>query len=204
MSEFQSSHSLQNSTLNYTIPKTKRFETPLPNSRGAFYNLPSMKSFRSAGIGYGMRKDCRAQQKSSPVSPNAYHVNQFYEMEQKKKKVSMRKRLSPLQDTSRNNPGPGTYNVIHSSFIKDNPIVVRSRLEYFYTNDLKRSNPSLSPQNYRPRLDAILSTRFKKIGIGYGTKMIPGNKEVLNNPGPGAYDIHSVFEEKFRKKIPIN
>lgn len=204
MSEFQSATSLQNSTLNFSFSKTKRFQTPKANTKGLFYNLPSMRSTRAASIGYGKRKDFRAQESDSTVSPNAYHVDKYHEMNEKRKHLTIRKRVPPLQDTSRNNPGPGEYNIVHSSFMKDYPILIRSRRVFYYSNDIKNSNPSVSPQSYRPKLETVQETRFNKIGIGYGNKILPYNKDALKNPGVGTYNLHSIFDRKFYKKIPLN
>ena len=71
MSDFQSATSLQKSTTNFSFSKTKRFQTPKSNTNGFFYNLPSMRSTQGTSIGYGTRKDFRAQKSDSTVSPNA-------------------------------------------------------------------------------------------------------------------------------------
>ena len=155
MSEFQSATSLQKSTTNFSFTKTKRFETPKAYSNGLFYNLPSMRSTRATSIGYGTRKDFRAQKSDSTVSPNAYHVDKYHEMNEKRKHLTLRKRLSPLQDTSRNNPGPGEYNIGHGSFMKEYPILIRSRRVFYYSNDLKNSNPTVSPKSYKPKIETV-------------------------------------------------
>ena len=138
-----------------------------------------MRSTRATSIGYGTRKDFRAQKSDSTVSPNAYHVDKYHEMNEKRKHLTLRKRLSPLQDTSRNNPGPGEYNIGHSSFMKEYPILIRSRRVFYYSNDLKNSNPTVSPQSYKPKIETVQESRFKKIGIGYGNKTMPYNKDAL-------------------------
>ena len=112
MSDFQSATSLQKSTTTFSFSKTKRFQTPKSNTNGFFYNLPSMRSTRATSIGYGTRKDFRAQKSDSTVSPNAYHVDNYHEMNEKRKHLTIRKRLAPLQDTSRNNPGPGSITLL--------------------------------------------------------------------------------------------
>ena len=125
-------------------------------------------------------------------------------MNEKRKHLTIRKRLSPLEDTSRNNPGPGEYNIGHSSFMKEYPILIRSRRVFYYSNDLKNSNPTVSPQSYKPKIETVQESRFKKIGIGYGNKTMPYNNDSLSNPGVGSYNLHNIFDRKFYKKIPIN
>ena len=54
------------------------------------------------------------------------------------------------------------------------------------------------------KIETVQETRFKQIGIGYGNKILPYNKDALNNPGVGTYNLHSIFDRKFYKKIPLN
>ena len=83
-------------------------------------------------------------------------------MNEKRKHLTIRKRLAPLQDTSRNNPGPGEYNIAQSGFMKEYPILIRSRREFYYSNEIKNSNPTVSPQGYRPKIECVMDSRFKK------------------------------------------
>lgn len=119
-----------------------------------------MRSTRATSIGYGTRKDFRAQKSDSTVS-------------------LMR----------RNNPGPGEYNIAQSGFMKEYPILIRSRREFYYSNEIKNSNPTVSPQRYRPKIECVMDSRFKKIGIGYGSKSMPYNKDALSYPGVGRYNL---------------
>ena len=43
-----------------------------------------------------------------------------------------------------------------------------------------------------------------QIGLGYGNKIEAETKAVVANPGPGEYNIPSVFDKNKRYKIPLN
>ena len=140
-----------------------------------------MRSTRATSIGYGTER-ISVHRKATQLSP----------------------RIAPLQDTSRNNPSPGEYNIAQSGFMKEYPILIRSRREFYYSNEIKNSNPTESPQRYRPKIECVMDSRFKKIGIGYGSKSMPYNKDALSYPGVGRYNLHNIFDRKYYKKIPIN
>ena len=65
--------------------------------------------------------------------------------------------------------------------MKEYPILIRSRREFYYSNEIKNSNPTVSPQRYRPKIECVMDSRFKKIGIGYGSKSMPYNKDALSS-----------------------
>ena len=43
-----------------------------------------------------------------------------------------------------------------------------------------------------------------QIGLGYGNKIECETKAVVANPGPGQYNLPSIFETSKRFKIPLN
>jgi len=43
-----------------------------------------------------------------------------------------------------------------------------------------------------------------QIGIGYGNKIDCVTKAVVDNPGPGEYNLPSIFDKNKRSKISLN
>lgn len=85
---------------------------------------------------------------------------------------------------------------------------------FFYDLDIAKQKHCVSPQKYLPSTKSLENLRFTKIGFGYGerSKNDGGKKFYFifqfsgKNfvPGPGTYNLPSVFDKKRRMKIPLN
>lgn len=205
ISEFQSSNTLQNSSIVYSFPMTARWDKDKLNSgvltNTCSYVFPSQKSTRSAGIGYGERF-INHKRTNISVGPNSYDVLKSYNAERLKNGISILEKLPDLKCKA-NYPGPGTYNTAKKNFIQDNPISIKSRPCFYYDEEMKGKN-IISPQKYFPNINFVKSNRYKKIGIGYGNKYLNELMGVKNNPGPGAYNLPSQFDLNLMSKPPIN
>lgn len=200
--DFQSTNTLQNTTLVYSFSKSPRFnnnETKFIPKNHLIVHFPSLFSKRATGFGYGERG--RVEKKTS-VSPDRYDVMKVFERERKQKMITLHSKLKQIESKS-NNPGPGEYDIAKKSLLKDNPIVIKSRQLFYYDENIKNKS-IVSPQAYTPNINNVLSNRFKSIGIGYGTKHINELIGIQSNPGPGSYDIPSQFNCKLRSKLAIN
>ena len=60
----------------------------------------------------------------------------------------------------------------------------------------------MSPQKYSPDMRAVQSNRYKHVGIGYGHKINFSANNKL--PGPGAYNLPSIFGGAKWSKAPLN
>ena len=62
----------------------------------------------------------------------------------------------------------------------------------------------VSPMKYLPKRKTTEGTRYKKygIGIGYGKKSGDNFRKVT--PGPGDYNLPSLFKKGLQGKYPMN
>jgi hypothetical protein len=103
----------------YTFPKSSRFIIPSKKlNQKVAYDLPSTKSARSAGFGYGKRYDFANKNGSPP--PTSYNQASLFKKNPNNKaysfgiareaysKVYLKGHKGP--DMARDIPGPGTYN----------------------------------------------------------------------------------------------
>lgn len=203
VSEFQSSNTLQNSSIWYSFPMNARWNNNKSNSSDLIntgnYVLPSQTSTRAAGIGYGERFSNNGKQYRS-VAPNSYDVG--YNAKRQRRGISIHEKLSDFRNKA-NYPGPGAYNIAKKNFIQENPISIKSRPWFYYDEEMKGKN-IISPQKYFPNINCVKINRYQKIGIGYGNKLINELIGVKNNPGPGAYNLPSQFDLNLMSKPPIN
>lgn len=109
-------------------------------------------------------------------------------------------------------PGPGSYNHIKEFGNNNNAVLVRSRLMFFYGNliiiildiDLKAKKHCISPQKYFPSTKIIENMRFTSIGFGKGERTPTVNPSVKKNPGPGTYNLPTIFTKNRKSKFPLN
>ena len=76
---------------------------------------------------------------------------------------------------------------------------------------MKQKEHCISPQTYLPSTKITENLRFTKVNFGFGERsprentckklLIEGIKYV---PGPGTYNLPSVFDKKRRYKVPLN
>jgi len=84
----------------------------------------------------------------------------------------------------------------------------------FIDKDIQESKHCISPQKYLPNTRQEQITRFTNISFGFGPrssseirgKLININLIVANlyNPGPGAYNLPSVFDKSRKIRVPLN
>lgn len=119
-------------------------------------------------------------------------------------------------------PGPGTYTNKDKRWNKDIQTTIKSRNTFFYDNDLKKLKHCISPQKYLPKTKLQENKRFSGITFGKGFKF---NDIKSNNfsfflslfyflylnflvpsflPGPGSYNIPSVFDKSRKCGVPLN
>jgi hypothetical protein len=106
----------------YTIPKAIRFHSIKPLSNTDFYDLPSVRNERAAGIGYGMRSELGFDTKNTN-KPAFYPVKRDFDEGNEKgphysfpnSRNAYKKVYVPFNNqTEPNNPGPGQYEIKNS------------------------------------------------------------------------------------------
>ena len=210
-SEFISESTLQNSSYCWTIGGSKRFHTSGTGSDGKLmeggniYNLPSMRMSRTTIMGLGPKSYFPIIPGKGDPAPNAYRADTFYESTKKRKGgLSILGRNYVNDNDIKLNPGPGTYYhdldwKLSTSRI---PISVKSRQRFFYDDDIKQKEATVSMQKYYPKMDLVQRNRFRGISFGFGDRqpLYPRN----GFPGPGSYNIPGNFDRGLKGKLPLN
>jgi hypothetical protein len=173
MSEFQSSNALQNSVYSWTFNKSNRFSGGLYKKKfiDSIYNLPDKKNGRATTQGVGNRRDLRPQPGQSSPPPNTYRIKSSVDiMNLDKKKIYIGEKVPIPDHPSSKFPGPGAYDVIGNTWKLDAPVSIKSRIMFFYDEDLMKQKHCISPQKYLPSTKIVENLRFTKIGFGMGTR----------------------------------
>lgn len=68
---------------------------------------------------------------------------------------------------------------------------------------MKYKGDVISPQKYAPSFKFAESKRYNDIKIGIGLGSRNRNSSTLC-PGPGAYNLPSIFDKSKRTKYPLN
>lgn len=198
LSEFQSSHSIQNSTITYSIPKQERFKNLSKGWNDNFYIQSQVSSKRSTTLGKGNKLDMSKLVSRNSPSPDTYNLNSTL----KKNYVTIK---SKFQDSSLNCklkiPGPADYNLgIKNSTL---PTTLKFRHGFFYEDEFKSKKYQISPQAYTPHDKFVLPSRYDKLKFGTESRGSI-NQTKSNYPGPGYYNLPSVFDKSRKYKLAIN
>lgn len=201
-SQYHSSNSLQNSSYCYTIPKDKRIkDSGFKKLNDNIYNIPDNKSIRFTTLGYGQRGNhFNSREKNSP-SPDSYKIISVFDYNKKHNKgYSI---LGKSHEPSRRNyvPGVGAYNLIRAAKFGIIPINIKSRLGFYYDDDLKKKKHTVSMQKYSPKYNLVEINRFKGAGIGIGERISFSRSR---NPGPADYKIPGIFDKGLKGKLVLN
>ena len=82
---------------------------------------------------------------------------------------------------------------------------MKFRKSFFYEDESKKLH-DVSPMKYLPSRGYTENNRYKTYGIGFGSwKRSPDQYNSTNFfPGPGNYNLPSLFDKRLQGKIPIN
>lgn len=70
--------------------------------------------------------------------------------------------------------------------------------------DLAAKKHCISPQKYLPSTKFQQNLRFTTIGFGKGGRTSNENTSVKQFPGPGTYNLPTIFTKNKKTKIPLN
>lgn len=202
MFETQSSNTFQNSIKTYSIPKSDRWKSLYAKpANDCLYIIPSIKSNRATGIGYGKRLDLRYIRGKGCPSPDTYSLASTLNL---KNGISIKSRIPDTSIIGKSKlPCPGDYNIN----LKDTklPLTLKFRHGLYYDDELKLKGHCISPQAYTPKINYTLPTRFNNIKFGTEQRIVNDvRKDLKNNPGPGCYNLPQIFDLKRKRKPPIN
>lgn len=210
----QSASTWLHSSPQHKFPKAKRFQFGSKTSSGEFYIQPSTLSSRSTSLGFWkktMMPEGMLKYASQVPGPGHYKSkNQFEEGIAKNKGKNLglsytfyrrtyypNMKDSPEPEMFRFNPGPDAYNV-DKPIGKDKKSMSIHLKGKGFQDYLKNETPPCNM--YNPSFVLSENSRYKKINMGFGKKM-DFSKALNNNPGPGAYNLPSIFDRKKRKTL---
>ena len=203
-SQFISSNVLRNSAYCWKIGKEIRIKDKLYRKyNDNIYNLPELKSKRYTTLGYGERGKTWVTHGKDYPSPDSYKIKSVFEMNLTHKKgFSFGEKFNYLKRDDKYKPGPAAYKIKNLKKFGNIPILIKSRLGFFYDDDLKKKKATVSMQRYKPKYTLVQMNRFSAISFGIGNRP---NLHVVNRfPGPGAYKVPGNFDRGYRGKLPLN
>lgn len=207
---FQSCSTFQTGNLiAYSIPKQQRFRNSYKKaSCESIYTLPELKSPRSTTMGFGFRKEFinkkELDQKPSPVEYNFNSL--FLDNIHKRKGYTISNRIKYNEGEAKNNPGPCDYNnSANLEWVRKSPCSMKFRKDFFYQDDVKQAH-DVSPMKYLPETKIVENNRYRNNSISFGIGLLHYQiKEQMDKiPGPGRYNLPSVFDRRKTGKIPLN
>lgn len=184
----------QSNGVRWSFAKGTRFVKLRNHSSAEFVTIPS--SFlrgRAPGFGYGKRWEPRnaAGKDSPPVT--RYSAKSVFDIQKggptfgRVGRLVGRSRIPPA-----NSPGPGQYSSGRSIGDGGPKYTLKPRL----TRVLKSETPS--PDHYSPNVSILTNRSYSNVTFGIGPRpslLHAGNPHIdLSLPGPGAYNIPSVFK----------
>lgn len=207
---FQSCSTFQSGNIiSYSIPKQERFSYHAKRaSCDSIYNLPEVKSPRSTIMGFGFRQELiNKKEVEAKPSPHNYNLRSvFADNINKEKGYSFSQKIQYKESEGKNLPGPCDYNNSASSeWVKRTPCSMKFRKDFFYQEDIKKMH-DVSPMKYLPDTKIVENNRFRNNSISFGLGLLHYQlKEQMDKiPGPGKYNIPSVFDKRKTGKIPLN
>ena len=142
---------------------------------------------RGFTFGLGQRSPVlNAKGRSSPP-PGTYNISSIFD---KNSNGPLLRGLANDQHSIRrvsNLPGPGSYDPYLPLGENAPKYSIKPRLNI----SLRSKSPG--PSNYYPNFRATQTTRFAGIGFGIGEKQRNLKYRKEGNPGPGSYEIPSIF-----------
>ena len=201
MYDDKSVNTFRNSNISYTIPKSERFKGNYKKgATDSFYEVNSVMSKNSTSLGYGERTDFRFLRGKGNPSPDTYNLGST--LNKKSTSIKSRQPDNTILYKSRI-PAPGDYNIR----LKETtlPTTLKFRHSLFYEDEMKLKSHCISPQAYFPKTHFTSPNRFNN--IKFPTQQRNTNeigKDLKTNPGPGYYNLPSIFDLSRRTKPAIN
>ena len=166
------------------------------------YNIPNFKSLRSTMFGYGGRTDFVPMNAKYNPPPNAYKIKSVFDIDRVENKGPiMTNKPKFMWKIDRYVPGPGAYNLASKTSHGFIPVVIKSRQRFFYDDDLKQKQYTVSMQRYRPLYTSVERNRFSDITFGIGDRFKVYDSRF---PGPGSYHVPGCFDRGLKGKLPLN
>lgn len=165
------------------------------------YSLPDFKSNRFTMQGFGRRSPVTSVFGKGCPAPDQYQINTCFDFNVRHNKGPTMLGKSADPKKGRPTPGPGAYDLMRSPNYGIIPICVKSRQGFFYDFDLKKKKYTVGMQKYSPKHTLVERRRFNGVGFGIGER----NAWKSNGyPGPGTYNVPSIFDRGLKGKLVLN
>ena len=156
-------------------------------------------------MGFGHRKFLHIIPNKANPSPCEYTISSCFDYDVKYKKGYTIVAKPKSENTKKKFvPGVGTYNISSTPNNKMIKIKLRSRLNFFYDDDLKKKKFTVSMQRYHPSFKLVQPSRYSNIIFGYGSRSPNENVNIKSYPGPGAYNVPGCFDRGLKGKLVLN
>ena len=171
--------------MSWSKSRSRRFNEKKRANDVEFRSLPSTLSSRGTSIGYGRRIKLESPYGINSPSPGAYNLPSLCS------RIGTKFSRQANGDLTKrfNTPGPGSYDPLLPLGKTTQKVSLKSR-----TKLIKRSE-SPSPCSYTPDYKLTHYTGFQNITFGVGERSML-RCHFFNGPGPGTYQITSVFDKK--------
>lgn len=209
----QSSSTWMHSTPIHSFPKAIRFQGKNSNLQLDNIHLPTTLNKRTTSLGYAQKEfipESQLNNAKNIPSPNFYHLKDWLEEDQIARRgksfglgysyyqrvytPEMKHHPNPM--FFRENPGPGSYNVVNEPGKNRKKFSLIGKGITF--TQLQKSEVPAS-NTYHPNRVLTEASRFQKTSFGFGEK-INIAKAANAFPGPGSYKLPSVFDKCRRTK----
>lgn len=188
----QSATSFTRGNIIWTIPKAKRFRpVDVPTKDVALIDLGSTLSKSSTSLGYGKRYMFRPIETPAPSITHRNLKTSHSKFLQTSPSVPFTRES---WDTHKEIPGPGSYDLESALGKTARGVMIKSRNKPL---DPVKDNPG--PDYYFPINGSVQQSRFASIAFGKSKRYDFTKMAQAKNPGPGAYEILSVFERKSKE-----
>lgn len=210
LSQNLSSSMLLHSSTAHSFPKGIRFtRRRIDYEDVTQIQLPSLQSTRYTNFGFGKKnllpQHVMRNAKEIPP-PNSYNLQGSFRSDnnlgksfglsyQAYARVYMPGTNVMTPEALREIPGPGTYKV-PDTIGKNSRVTLKSKGKLF-SHPSNETKPTFF--TYSPGYRLVDSSRFSRIGFGFGSKTNVA-KALNKNPGPGNYNAFSQFDYIVKKK----
>ena len=199
MSKAKSHSNLPNQSHSWSFAKASRFIRGR-NTSADFVLLPSSFSRgRATGFGYGKRWEPKNQVGKDSPPVTRYSLNSGFGG---KKTGPSFGRLGHARLPVSCTPGPGQYSPTRNIGDEGPKYTLKPRL----TKVLKSETPS--PDHYTPNVSILSDRSYSNVTFGIGSRRSQLHSGTLHSdpslPGPGAYNLPSIFKGRsLPRRIPI-
>jgi hypothetical protein len=181
--------SIGKDTSHWSFSKAERFRLKKPEYSADYVTLPStLNNTRTTSFGFGRRSDMKSLVGRDSPPPTTYSPPSIFDINKNHAPSFGPRPTSNSRGTKvyKDIPGPGSYNPV-SGLGRDSPkFSFRPRIEIKKTHDIP------PPNAYTPSYNVTERSNYSAITFGYGkrSEQATPNKET---PGPGSYDLPSLF-----------